>query len=83
MCFKNKFGCKITAVIDWFKLFIDRSPNLTARALLWSNYKSHNTGKYLIGISPQEAICFILKGWGGSPSDQHITENSKFLKYVE
>ena len=82
MCFRNKFGCKITTIIDCFELFIDRPTNLTARNLTWSNYKSHNTGKYLIGITPQGTICFISKGWGGRASDQHITENSKFLKYV-
>ena len=82
VCFRNKFGCKITTIIDCFELFIDRPTNLTARNLTWSNYKSHNTGKYLIGITPQGTICFISKGWGGRASDQHITENSKFLKYV-
>ena len=82
MCFRNKFGCKITTIIDCFELFIDRPTNLTARNLTWSNYKSHNTGKYLIGITPQGTTCFISKGWGGRASDQHITENSKFLKYV-
>ena len=82
MCFRSKFGCKITAIIDCFELFVDRPTNLTARNLTWSSYKSHNTGKYLIGIIPQGTICFISKGWGGRASVQHITENSKFLKYV-
>ena len=36
----------------------------------------------MIGINPQGTICFISKGWGGRASDQYITENSKFLKYV-
>ena len=65
-----------------FRTFIDRPANLTARNLTWSNYKSHNIGKYLIGVTPQGTSCFISKGWGGRASDQHITENSKFLKYV-
>ena len=38
-----------------------------------------DTGKYLIGITPQETIS---KGSGGRASEQHITENSKYLKYV-
>ena len=45
--------------------------------------KSHNTAKFLIGITPQVTICFISKGWGGRTSDQFITENSNFLKYVQ
>ena len=82
MCFRKKFECKITTIIDCFQLVIDRPTNLTVRSLIWSNYESRNTGKYLIGITPQETICFISKGWGGRASDQHITENSKFVKYV-
>ena len=44
MSFRSKFGCKITATIDFFELFIDRPSNLSARALTWSAYKSHNQG---------------------------------------
>ena len=79
MSFRSKFGCKITAMIDCFEVFIDRPSNLSARALTWSTYKSHNTAKFLIGITPQGTICFISKGWGGRTSDQFITENSNFL----
>ena len=82
MCFRKTFGGKITTIIDCFELFIDRPANLTGHNLTWSNYKSHNIGKYLIGITPQETICFISKGWGGRANYQDITENSKFLKYV-
>ena len=82
-CFHARFGTKITTVIDCFELFIDRPSNLTARALTWSHYKNHNTVKYLIGITPQGTISFISNGWGGRTSDQHITENSDFLKNLE
>ena len=82
MSFRVKFGTKIATIIDCFELFIDRPSNLTARATTWSFYKNHNTVKYLIGITPQGTVCFISKGWGGRASDQHITENSKFLKYL-
>ena len=83
VCFRNKFGCKITTIIDCFELFIDRATNLTAHNLYGQIIKSHNTGKYLIAITPQgTSICFISKGWGERASDQHITENSKYLKYV-
>lgn len=82
MSFRVKFGTKITTIIDCFELFIERPGNLTARATTWSHYKSHNTVKYLIGITPQGTVSFISKGWGGRTSDQHITENSGFLKYL-
>ena len=80
MTFRSKFGCKITVIIDYFELFINRPSNLSASALTWSTYKSHNTAKFLIGITPQGTICFISKRWGSRMSDQFITDNSNFLK---
>ena len=73
---------KITTIIDCFEIFIERPSNLSARALTWSYYKSNNTVKYLIAITPEGTVCFISKGWGGRTSDQHVTENSGFLKYL-
>jgi len=35
--------------------------------------------KWLIGVSPQGAIIFISKGFGGRASDKHITETCGFL----
>ena len=61
MSFKSTFGCKITAIIDCFELFIDRSSNVSARALTWSTCKSQNAAKFLTGITPQGTICFISK----------------------
>ena len=82
MCFWAKFDTKITTIIDCFELYIERPTNLTGTSLTWSYYKNNNTVKYLIGITPQGTICFISKGWGGRTSDQHVTENSGFLKYL-
>ena len=63
MSFRSKFGCKITTVIDCFELFIDRPSNLSVGALTWSTYKSHNTAKFLVCVTPLGTICFISKGW--------------------
>ena len=81
-CFIDSFGKKIAVIIDCFELYIDQPKNLTARNLTWSSYKHHHTAKYLIGITPQGSICFISEGWGGRSSDQHITENSNFLRKI-
>ena len=53
-----------------------------ARAQTWSNYKKHNTVKFLIGITPQGTVAFISKGWGRRASDVHITEHSGLLRHL-
>ena len=55
-----------------------------ARAQTYSNYKHHNTVKFLIGITPQGVISFVLKGWGGRVSDKHLTatENCGLLSHL-
>ena len=71
---------KCVVIIDCFEIFIERPTSLMARAQTWSNYKHHNTVKYLIGICPQGAVTFISKGWGGRVSDVHLTENCHILE---
>ena len=67
-------------IIDCFEIFIEWPTALLPRAQTWSNYKHHNTIKYLIGVTPQGSIGFISKGWGGRTSDVHLTENSGLLE---
>ena len=56
--------------------------NLLARAQTYSSYKHHNIVKYLIGITPQGTVSFILDGWGGHVSDKHLTENCGLLNHL-
>jgi hypothetical protein len=67
-----------TCIIDCSEVFIERPTSLTARAQTYSNYKSHNTVKFLVAISPTGAIIYISKCWGGRVSDKHLTRN-RFL----
>ena len=67
-CFRKNFR-KCAIIIDCFEVFIERPTSLKARAQTWSNYKKHNTCKFLIGITPQGSTAFISKGWGGRVFD--------------
>ena len=60
----QNFGNKLAVIIDCFEVYIERPSSLIAQAMTWSNYKHHNTVKFLIRITPQGVISFISKAWG-------------------
>ena len=62
-CFQYTFGKATAIIIDCFEIYINRPSNLLARAQTYSHYKSHNTVKVLIGITPQGSVCFVSKAW--------------------
>ena len=75
--------CHATCIIDCSEVFIERPTSLVARAQTYSNYKSHNTVKFLVAISPTGAIIYISKCWGGRVSDKHLTRNCGFLEHIQ
>lgn len=79
MCFRDNFN-SCTSIIDCFEIFIEKPKNFRARAQTYSQYKHHNTVKYLISITPKGVISFVSKGWDGRTSDKHITENCGYLE---
>ncbi|XP_014677799.1 PREDICTED: uncharacterized protein LOC106817631 [Priapulus caudatus] len=81
VCFRTKYK-NCVSIIDCFEIFCERPADLRARAQTYSQYKSHNTVKFLISITPQGHISFISKGWGGRTSDKFLTEQSAYLDYL-
>ena len=70
-------------IIDCSEIFIDTPLNFEARSQTYSNYKKHNTIKFLIAITPCGSISFLSKCWGGRVSDKVITQRSGFLNHIE
>lgn len=70
-------------VIDCSEIFIEMPNNYKARNSTYSNYKKHNTVKFLIGISPFGTISFLSQCWGGRVSDKVLTQESGFLNKLE
>lgn len=79
----QKHYLKVRCIIDCTEVFIERPTSLRARAQTYSNYKKHNTIKFLIGITPSGVICFLSKCWGGRVSDKELTQESGFLSKLE
>lgn len=53
--FKRKYP-KTRVIIDATEFFVQRPRNPTAQSHTWSNYKSKNTFKALVGITPNGAF---------------------------
>ena len=60
MVFTSHFK-KCICIIDCFEVFCDRPTGLKARAQTYSQYKHHNTMKFLIGITPQDLYLLSLR----------------------
>ena len=81
--FKNAGYYKCRVIIDCAEVFIERSKSLLAQASTWSDYKQHNTFKFLVGISPSGFITFLSDCYGGRCSDSFITKDSGFYDLLE
>ena len=71
------------AIIDCTEFFIDQPSNKTEQYQTYSSYKSHNTFKCLVAVSPYGAFTFVSDLWSGNVSDKFVTENSGLLDLIE
>lgn len=79
--FKKDFP-DTTAIIDCTEIPIEKPRQPKAQSLTYSSYKSRNTLKALVSITPTGAFNFISDLWGGNTSDRYITKESGFLDCV-
>ena len=68
---------------DCTEVFIDRPRNIEIQAMMWSDYKHHNTAKLLVAIALNGMICSVSNAWGGRASDNHIVKESGLLEHLE
>ena len=69
----------VRVVLDCTEVYTEKPSSLQANREIYSNYKSHNTFKFLVGISPHPAVIYVSRVWGGRASDKQITTQSKDL----
>uniref|UniRef100_A0A8C6WRK2 Uncharacterized protein n=1 Tax=Neogobius melanostomus TaxID=47308 RepID=A0A8C6WRK2_9GOBI len=73
----------LRCTIDCTEVFIERPHHLGTAQATWSDYKHHHTIKYLVAISPNGAISFLSKGYGGRSSDRGVVHASGFLRRID
>lgn len=73
---------RLKSIIDCSELFIEHPKDLETQAATWSDYKHHNTLKFLIAITPQGSISYVSELYGGRSQDNFVVRDSKFLDYI-
>ena len=79
--FKDTYPNTI-CIIDCTEIFIERPTSFQARAKTYSQYKKHNTVKFLIAITPCGTISYVSRCWGGRVSDRYLTQQCGFLRQL-
>ena len=76
--FKEKYPTT-RVIIDCTEIKTEMASALLLKSQTYSNYKSSNTLKGLIGIAPCGSITFVSQLYMGNISDREITRRSGFL----
>ena len=82
MSFRKKFS-RVCSIVDCFEIRVEKPHIPKEQAATYSSYKSMNTIKYLISITPQGTVSYISQGFAGRVSDQHIIRVSGYLEFLE
>ena len=80
--FQGRFE-NVRCIIDCTEIKCEKPEDLQKQSEFYSEYKSHNTFKGLIGISPNVWVTFVSSLYGGSISDRQIVEKSHFVDLLE
>ena len=69
-------------IIDCSEIFIETPKDLEMQSATWSEYKHHNTVKFLICVAPNSGITFISKAYTGRLSGKKIILESGFFDHI-
>ena len=73
----------LRVIIDCSEVFFEREKSLDVQAATRSDYKSHNTVKFLTAISPTRCVTFLSDYYSGRSSDKFITADSGFYDCLD
>ena len=83
LSFKRSGLGNVHHIIDCTEVFIEKPKDPKAACQTWSDYKHHNTLKFLVDILPNGQFTFVSNTYGGRASDKFVTVDSGFLGTVE
>lgn len=80
--FQKNFPLTII-ILDGTEFKIEKPSSLVCQSQTYSNYKSSNTLKGLVGVDPRGGIIFISQLYSGAISDKEITKQSGFYEVLK
>ena len=78
----KEFYPELVSIIDCTEIFMESPSGLDNQSACYSHYKSHNTMKGLVGITPNGVISFVSDLYSGSISDPEIVNKSGYLTHL-
>ena len=80
--FKERYP-RTYIITDGSEIFVETPNDLQLQSSTWSNYKHHNTAKFLIGCTPNGAVSYVSPLFVGSISDVELTRVCGLLQQLE
>ena len=81
-CFKAHYP-QTRVIIDCTEVFMQIPFSFCAQSQTYSTYKSHNTAKGLVGITPNGFVTFVSCLYGGHISDKAMTHDCGLIDLLE
>ena len=73
----------LRCIIDCSEIFIEKPSNPILQKKTWSDYKHHNTAKFLLAVAPNSMITYISPAYNGRASDKAIVQVTNFLDKLD